>query len=151
MTAAVVGIAAFACGGSAGAQHMARRQCRVHLQALVKNVIQGVLECCHIAILKFKPDAKQADIDAYLEAFPGLMASQPTVRSWIFGRNEGAGGEIHVKKGNFAGNYDVGLTMVFDNPQGYLQYAESKGHQDLFAKYCTPVLAERVVVQFHED
>ena len=28
----------------------------------------------HMAILKFKPDAKQADIDAYFAAFPGLMA-----------------------------------------------------------------------------
>ena len=30
-----------------------------------------------MAILKFKPDAKQADIDAYFAAFPGLMASLP--------------------------------------------------------------------------
>ena len=105
----------------------------------------------HMAILKFKPDAKPADIEAYFNAFPGLMASQPTIRSWKIGRNEGAGGETHVRKGSFAGNYDVGLTMVFDNPKGYLDYAESDGHQKFFAQYCTPILAERVVVQFHED
>ncbi len=40
--------------------------------------------------------------------------------------------------------------MVFDDPAGYLKYAESTGHQAFFAKYCTPILAERVVVQFHE-
>ena len=56
----------------------------------------------------------------------------------------------HVRKGSFAPNYDVGLTMLFDDPAGYLTYAESKGHQEFFAKYCTPILAERVVVQFHE-
>ena len=56
-----------------------------------------------------------------------------------------------MRKGSFAGNYDVGLTMVFDNPKGYLDYAESDGHQKFFAQYCTPILAERVVVQFHED
>jgi len=105
----------------------------------------------HMAILRFKPDAKPADVEAYFKAFPDLMASQPTIRSWKIGRNEGAGGETHVRKGSFAPNYDVGLTMVFDNPQGYLQYAESAGHQAFFAKYCTPILAERVVVQFHED
>ncbi|MEK7874738.1 MAG: hypothetical protein AAB325_00940 [Pseudomonadota bacterium] len=56
-----------------------------------------------------------------------------------------------MRKGSFAPNYDVGLTIVFDNPQGYLQYAESAGHQAFFAKYCTPILAERVAVRFHED
>ena len=45
----------------------------------------------HMAILKFKPDAKPADIEAYFKAFPGLMASQPTIRSWKIGRNEGRG------------------------------------------------------------
>ena len=55
-----------------------------------------------------------------------------------------------MRKGSFAPNYDVGLTMLFDDPAGYLQYAELKGHQEFFAKYCTPILAERVVVQFHE-
>ena len=78
----------------------------------------------HMAILRFKPDAKPADVVAYFEAFPKLMASQPTVKSWQIGRNEGAGGETHVRKGSFAPNYDVGLTMLFDNPKGYLDYAE---------------------------
>jgi hypothetical protein len=105
----------------------------------------------HIAILKFKPDARQEDVAAYFEAFPKLMAGCPTVRQWLIGRNEGTGGETHVKKHSFAGNYDVGLTMEFDSPQGYRDYAESRTHQEFFARYCTPILAERVVVQFHES
>ncbi len=40
----------------------------------------------HMAILKFKPDAKQADIDAYFAAFPGLMASLPVIKAWNIGR-----------------------------------------------------------------
>jgi hypothetical protein len=105
----------------------------------------------HIAILKFKPDAKAEDIAAYFAAFPGMIESLPVVRSCIIGRNEGSGGETHVRKHNFSPNYDVGLTMEFDSPQGYRDYAESAEHQAFFAKYCTPILAERVVVQFHED
>lgn len=105
----------------------------------------------HMAILKFKPDAKQADIDAYFVAFPKLMASIPVIRNWSIGRNEGAGGETHVRKHSFAPNYDVGLTMEFDSPADYRAYAESAEHQAFFAKYCTPILAERVVVQFHRD
>lgn len=105
----------------------------------------------HMAILKFKPDAKAEDIDAYFKAFPGMIKSLPVVRKCIIGRNEGAGGETHVKKHSFSPNYDVGLTMEFDSPQGYRDYAESAEHQAFFAKYCTPILAERVVVQFHED
>ena len=56
----------------------------------------------HMAILKFKPDARDADIAAYFAAFPKLMASIPVIRAWTIGRNEGAGGETHVKKHNFA-------------------------------------------------
>ena len=104
----------------------------------------------HIAILKFKPDARPEDIAAYFAAFPAMIASLPVVRSCVIGRNEGAGGETHVKKHSFAPNYDVGLTMLFDSPEGYRQYAESAEHQAFFQKYCTPILAERVVVQFQE-
>ena len=104
----------------------------------------------HMAILKFKLDAKPQDIEDHFEAFPKLMASLPAVRRWTIGRNEGAGGETHVKKHSFAPNYDVGLTMEFDSPQDYRAYAESAEHQAFFARYCTPILAERVVVQFHE-
>jgi hypothetical protein len=105
----------------------------------------------HMAILKFKPDAKQADIDAYFKAFPGLMASLRVIKAWNIGRNQGAGGETHVKKGSFAPNYDVGLMMDFDSGADYLKYAESPEHQAFFAKYCVPVLAERVVAQFNKD
>jgi hypothetical protein len=105
----------------------------------------------HMAILKFKSDAKEADIAAYFEAFPKLMASLPVIKAWSIGRNEGAGGETHVKKHGFAPNYDVGLTMDFDSPQAYREYAESPEHQAFFAKYCTPILAERVVAQFKRD
>jgi len=105
----------------------------------------------HMAILKFKPDAKPADIDAYMSAFPQLMASLPVIRKWSIGRNEGAGGETHVKKHGFAANYDVGLTMEFDSAADYRRYAESPEHQAFFAKYCTPILAERVVVQFNGE
>ena len=34
--------------------------------------------------------AKQADIDAYFAAFPGLMASLPVIKAWNIGRNQGA-------------------------------------------------------------
>jgi len=105
----------------------------------------------HMAILKFKPDAKQADIDAYFKAFPGLMASLPVIKAWNIGRNQGAGGETHVKKGSFAPNYDVGLMMDFDSSADYRKYAESPEHQAFFAKYCVPILAERVVAQFNKE
>jgi hypothetical protein len=104
-----------------------------------------------MAILRFKPDAREQDIAAYFAAFPKLMESLPVVRAWSIGRNQGSGGETHVKKHGFAPNYDVGLTMEFDSPQDYRAYAESPEHQAFFAKYCTPILAERVVVQFHRD
>jgi len=102
----------------------------------------------HMAILKFKFDAKSEDIDAYFAAFPGLVASLPVIKNWYIGKNEGAGGESHVKRHNFRPNYDVGLVLEFDSPDGYLAYAESNVHQTFFEKYCTPIFSERVVCQF---
>src|SRR3979411_1057627 len=103
----------------------------------------------HMAILRFRADARPADVAAYFEAFPKLMASIPVIRAWSIGRNEGAGGETHVKKHNFAPNYDVGLTMEFDSPADYRTSAESPEPQAFFARYCTPILAERVGVHVH--
>jgi Stress responsive A/B Barrel Domain len=105
----------------------------------------------HMAILKFKPDAKESDILAYFAAFPSLMKSLLVIKSWSIGRNRGAGGETHVRKHSFAPNYDVGLMMDFDSAADYLKYAESPEHQAFFAKYCVPILEERVVAQFPID
>jgi hypothetical protein len=105
----------------------------------------------HMAILKFKPDAKQADIDSHFEAFPKLMVSLPVIKAWNIGRNQGTGGETHGKKHSFAPTYDVGLMMDFDSGADYLKYAESPEHQAFFAKYCVSILTDRVVAQFSKD
>lgn len=103
----------------------------------------------HMAILKFKDDADPAAIDAYMAAFPGFANGMPTINKWYIGRNEGTGGESHVKRHGLRGNYDVGLVLEFYTPDDYLKYAESKEHQAFFERYCAPIFAERVVVQFH--
>ena len=41
--------------------------------------------------------------------------------------------------------------VPFDSGADYLKYAESPEHQAFFAKYCVPILAERVVAQFKKD
>jgi hypothetical protein len=103
----------------------------------------------HMAILKFKLDADPEAIRRYFENFPKLATSLPVIRKWYIGRNEGAGGESHVGRHNFRPNYDVGLVLEFDDAQGYRDYAESPEHQTFFEEFCTPILAERVVVQFN--
>jgi hypothetical protein len=103
----------------------------------------------HMAILKFKADAQEKAIQAFLAQFPGVMDSIPEVKRWSIGRNVGGGGESHVKTGGYPPNYDVGLVMDFDSPEAYRAYAECATHQKFFAQYLKSILAERVVVQFH--
>jgi hypothetical protein len=103
----------------------------------------------HMAILKFKDDADPAAIQRYFENFPKLAESLPVIRSWYLGRNEGSGGESHVKRHGHKPNYDVGLVLEFDDQTGYRDYAESPEHQSFFEEFCAPIFAERVVVQFH--
>ncbi len=105
----------------------------------------------HMAILRFKDNADPKAIEAYMAAFPGFASSLPMINHWYIGRNEGAGGESHVRRHSLSGNYDVGLVLEFDTPADYLSYAESKEHQAFFEEYCAPIFAERVVVQFHPD
>lgn len=105
----------------------------------------------HMAILKFKSDADPKAVEAYMAAFPGFAAGLPMIQKWYIGRNEGAGGETHVRRHGLSGNYDVGLVLEFHNAGDYLKYAESPEHQAFFEQYCAPIFAERVVVQFHPD
>jgi hypothetical protein len=103
----------------------------------------------HMAILKFKADAPEKAIQSFLDHFPGVMDSIPEIRSWSMGRDAGGGGESHVRTGGYSPNYDVGLMMDFDSPESYRAYAECATHQKFFAEYVKPIVAERVVVQFH--
>jgi hypothetical protein len=102
----------------------------------------------HMAILKFRPDAPEAARQRFADNFPRMANGIPQIRAWTFGRNTGPGGESHVRAGGYAPNYDVGLTMDFDDSAGYLAYAESESHRRFFAEFVAPILAERVVVQF---
>lgn len=103
----------------------------------------------HLAILKFKPDASEEARKRFVNNFPNMAKTVPQIKSWSIGRDAGVGGESHVKAGGFPPNYDVGLQLDFDNPDAYRQYAESPVHQKFFADYLGPIIAERVVVQFH--
>jgi hypothetical protein len=103
----------------------------------------------HLAILKFKPDASEEARKRFVDNFPNMAKTVPQIKSWSIGRDAGLGGEPHVKAGGFPPNYDVGLQLDFDNTDAYRQYAESPVHQKFFAEYVGPILAERVVVQFH--
>jgi hypothetical protein len=105
----------------------------------------------HMAILKFKSDADPAAIARYFENFPRLAQSLPVIQSWYLGRNEGSGGESHVKRHGHKPNYDVGLVLEFEDQQGYRDYAESPEHQSFFEEFCVPIFDERVVVQFHPN
>jgi hypothetical protein len=103
----------------------------------------------HMAILKFKADATEEAKRAFLDNFPGVMNNIPEIKSWSIGRDAGGGGESHVRSGGYPPNYDVGLMMDFDSPDAYRAYAECEAHQKFFAEYVKPIIAERVVVQFH--
>ena len=103
----------------------------------------------HLAILKFKPEAPEEAKKRFLENFPNMAKAIPQIKAWSIGRDAGIGGESHVKAGGYPPNYDVGLHMDFDSPAAYLEYAESAVHQKFFAEFVGPIIAERVVVQFH--
>jgi hypothetical protein len=101
-----------------------------------------------MAMLKFRSDATPEGRNAFLDNFPIMASSIPQIRAWSMGPNAGGGGESHVVKGGYPGNYDVGLIFDFDSESDYRQYAECDTHQAFFKTYVAPIVAERAVVQF---
>lgn len=106
----------------------------------------------HVAVLKWKPEATEERKKAFLENFPAMAESIPSIRSWAIGVDAGqGGGEDHVVALGWPGNYDIGLTIEFDSPEGYWEYANHPHHKSFLKDYAQPVLGERVAVQHHME
>jgi hypothetical protein len=105
----------------------------------------------HVACLKWKPDADEASRQAFLENFPHMANNIPVIKGWTLGVDVGQGGEEHVAALGWPGNFDIGLTIEFDSPEGYAEYAHHPVHKEFLENYAKPVLGERIAVQHHME
>jgi len=92
----------------------------------------------HVVLMRWKPDATDAQRAAVvdgLHALPGLI---PELRSYSIGS------DARVNEGN----YDLAVVADCDDVDGYLVYRDHPDHQAVIAEHIRPILAERAAVQY---
>jgi hypothetical protein len=84
----------------------------------------------HCVFFSCKPDLSAADIDAQIADAQNLLARIPTVRLVRSGRRDATmQRDVNVK------DYDIGLTVLFDDKAGLQTYADHPLHLEYVAKY----------------
>jgi hypothetical protein len=91
----------------------------------------------HIVLFKFDPSATAEDRQRGAEALEAMPASVPEIRSLTLGWNAGG-----------ATNYDLALTVEFDDAAGFAVYGPSEAHQHAWLEVLKPVVAQLAVIQY---
>ena len=92
----------------------------------------------HVVMFKFKADAP-ADAAASLEqGLSRLAKSIPEIAAYDYGR------DLALREGNF----DICLVAEFADAEAFDRYVVHSDHQRFIQQQLTPVVAQRVSVQF---
>lgn len=88
----------------------------------------------HTVVVKFKKDATAAQIQALLDDIPSLLGRIPSVKGLWYGRRaDEASPDFAVK------DFDVSLTILFDNYDGLTRYLEHPMHKSFLNKHLKTV------------
>ncbi|MDA8277221.1 MAG: Dabb family protein [Actinomycetota bacterium] len=93
----------------------------------------------HIALFKISSDNKEAVIKSFDEEFYKFLS---------VGFTDHKGYEFGVDLGIREGNFDYGVTVVFDDEDGYKRYNTSDAHQELLRNVVVPNISDRASLQF---
>ena len=93
----------------------------------------------HVVMFRWKPEIPDGEVEKITAALSSLPGVIPTVRSYRYGPDVGAGG---------AGNYDYAVAATFDDIDGWREYDEHAEHNRVRAEVIRPWIAERAAVQF---
>ena len=92
----------------------------------------------HVVLFKLKSDAPSGAVQALEEGLFQLPQSIPEIAAYEYGPDLG------LRDGNF----DFCLVAEFDSPESFERYVVHPDHQRFIAERVTPVVAERVAVQY---
>lgn len=92
-----------------------------------------------MALFKFASDDTEKLAKVFEEAFTEFFTNGYTEhKGFEFGRDLG------IREGNF----DFGVTVLFDDPEGYTKYNLSEAHQELLKAIIVPNISDRAALQF---
>jgi hypothetical protein len=92
----------------------------------------------HTALFKWTTEAtdeQKATVLAELSALPAIV---PSIRAFALGPDVGVA----------TGNFDFAVTADFDDESGFFAYRDDPAHREIVSRTITPILAQRVAVQF---
>jgi hypothetical protein len=92
----------------------------------------------HTALFKWTTEAteeQKAAVAAELSSLPPIV---PAIRGFELGADVGVA----------AGNFDFAVTADFDDEAGFFAYRDNPVHREIVSRTITPILAQRVAVQF---
>lgn len=92
----------------------------------------------HIALFKLKDDADPSTKQSLEEGLFLLAQTIPQISSYEYGADLGLR----------AGNFDFAVVADFEDAEAFEAYVQHPDHQQFLKSRLTPVLADRVSVQF---
>src|SRR5689334_5194450 len=92
----------------------------------------------HVVLMRWKPEATEAQRTAVADALAKLPGRIPELRSYSFGTDAGVND----------GNYDFAVVADCDDVDDYLVYRDHPDHQAAIRDHIGPILADRVAVQY---
>ncbi len=92
----------------------------------------------HVVLFKLKKDAPEGTLVLLKNELSALSQSIPEIRAYDYGSDLG------LRDGNF----DLCLVAQFDDTEAFNRYVNHPDHQTFVSDRLTPVVAERVAVQF---
>lgn len=92
----------------------------------------------HIAMFRLKDDAPEGTLESLSEGLSRLAQSISEISTYRYGRDLG------LREGNF----DFAVVADFEDEKAFTGYANHPDHQAFIQNQLTPVVAERVALQF---
>ncbi len=92
----------------------------------------------HIAMFRLKDDAPEGTLERLSEGLSRLSRSISGISTYRYGRDLG------LREGNF----DFAVVADFENAETFASYVKHPDHQAFIQDQLTPVVAERVALQF---
>ncbi len=92
----------------------------------------------HIAMFKWTAEATAEQKQAVAAELAGLTATMPWIQGYTFGPDLAL----------VADNFDFAVSADFDDEAGYFAYRDDPAHHEVIQRTISPIMAQRVAVQF---
>ena len=95
----------------------------------------------HVALLRFKPETTNKQVEAAMEALSVLPDQIDVLRKFRFGP------DARITEGA----WDFAVVAVLDNADDYVAYRDDPAHVAVLRDYLAPLISEAARIQFESE